>query len=168
MKRLRPLFFLHRIRSLLAYTQIVPPDPLAVYFPCLPLSAINGRLAGKRNTLFIPYPSLSSPVNTVNEPTRLPKEESGKAMPCFCLCVHAKFSRPPCIGCRISMYNLLLHGTCAVPQKTEHGKASSVMDKSAHALTVRSSRSCTSILLPWLQLAGAPFLPCHLTMAMFW
>ena len=101
-KRLRPLFFLHRIRNSLAYTQIVPPAPLAVYFPCLPLSTINGRLAGKRNTLFIPYPSLSSPVNTVNEPTRLPKEESGKAKPCFCLCVHAEFSHPPCIGCRCS------------------------------------------------------------------
>lgn len=168
MKRLRPLFFLHRIRSLLAYTQTGPTRPFSGIFPLLATSAINGRLAGKRNTLFIPYPSLSSPVKPVNEPTRLPKEESGKAKPCFCLCVHAEFSRPPCIGCRISMYGLLLHGTCAVPQKTEHGKASSAMDKSAHALTVRSSRSCTSILLPWLQLAGAPFLPCHLTVAMFW
>lgn len=95
MKRLRPLFFLHRIRIGFAYTQTDPPAPSVVCFPCLPLSAINGRRTGKRNTLFIPYPSLSNPVNTVNEPTRPPKEESSKAKPCFYLCVHAVLPTHP-------------------------------------------------------------------------
>ena len=94
-KRLRPFFFLHRIRIGFAYPQSDPPAPSVVCFPCLPLSAINGRRTGKRNTLFIPYPSLSNPVNTVNEPTRPPKEESSKAKPCFYLCVHAVLPTHP-------------------------------------------------------------------------